>query len=208
MPEQDPVASLEALVRMRERNLITEAEFQTKRHEILSRMGGSGEMPVVAAAASPQPPQVSARSKSKQNPLVGFIVLAVLVWLVWPKGGGGSSSPAGGPGYVPNPGTVATPASNMSRSQANAVGSAQAYLRTAAFSRTGLIDQLKYEGYSAGDATFAVDYLKVDWKEQAWKSAEAYLKTMSFSRSGLIEQLKYEGFSTDEATYGVSRAGL
>ena len=94
----------------------------------------------------------------------------------------------------------------LSVSQENALESAQSYLEYSAFSRSGLIDQLKYEGFSKADATFAVDSLDVDWKEQAAKSAESYLEYSSFSRSGLIEQLAYEGFSSAEAEYGAGVA--
>src|SRR5215211_1761065 len=59
--------------------------------------------------------------------------------------------------------------------QQNARESAEDYLSTGAFSREGLIEQLKYEGYSKKDAEYAVDAIKVDWKEQAAKSAEQYL---------------------------------
>ena len=76
-----------------------------------------------------------------------------------------------------------------------------------AFSRSGLINQLKYEGYSEEASTIAVDSLVVDWNEQAAKCAENYLEHMSFSRSGLINQLKYEGFTQEQAEYGVSAVG-
>jgi len=93
-------------------------------------------------------------------------------------------------------------------SQQNAVQSAREYLATSAFSRSGLIKQLEYEGFSAGDATAAVDSLAVDWNDQAAKSAKEYLATSSFSRSGLISQLEYEGFTPAQAQYGVSQTGL
>jgi Host cell surface-exposed lipoprotein len=96
----------------------------------------------------------------------------------------------------------------FTRSEGNAIESAESYLDFSAFSRTGLIGQLEYEGFTEAEATMAVDHLDVDWDEQAWKSAESYLEFSSFSRSGLIEQLKYEGFSTAEATYGVDKTGL
>lgn len=76
-----------------------------------------------------------------------------------------------------------------------------------AFSRSGLIKQLEFEGYSKEASTTAVDSLVVDWKEQAAKSAENYLSLMSFSRSGLIQQLMYEGFTKEEAEYGASAVG-
>lgn len=94
----------------------------------------------------------------------------------------------------------------ISAGQQNAIGSAQQYLEFSAFSRSGLIDQLEYEGYSTEDATFAVDSLNVDWNEQAAKSARQYLEYTSFSRSGLIDQLVYEGFTYAQAEYGVNAA--
>ena len=75
-----------------------------------------------------------------------------------------------------------------------------------AFSYSGPIEQLEYEGYSTEDATYAVDHCGADWNDEAAKKAEEYLNTMSFSRSGLIEQLEYEGFTHDQAVYGVNKA--
>ena len=92
--------------------------------------------------------------------------------------------------------------------QENARLSAESYLDTQAFSRKGLMEQLKYEGFSTEDATYAVDAISVDWNEQAANSAKDYLDTQAFSRSGLIEQLEYEGFTHAQAEYGVSRTGL
>jgi hypothetical protein len=77
-----------------------------------------------------------------------------------------------------------------------------------AFSKKGLIKQLKYEGYSTSDATYAVNKLKVDYKEQAVKAGENYLDTMAFSRSGLVKQLKFEGYTQEQANYAVDKIGL
>ena len=93
-------------------------------------------------------------------------------------------------------------------SQKNAVKAAENYIRIMPFSRDGLIKQLKYEGYSTADATYAVDKLKIDYNKQALKAAETYLDMMAFSRSGLIKQLKYEGYTTKQATYAVDKVGL
>lgn len=95
-------------------------------------------------------------------------------------------------------------AADLTVSQQNAIGTARDYLDYSGFSRSGLIEQLEYEGYSNEDATFAVDYLDVDWNEQAVAVAESYIDYSGFSRSGLIDQLEYEGFSAAEAEYGVS----
>ncbi|MCL2438113.1 MAG: Ltp family lipoprotein [Coriobacteriia bacterium] len=96
----------------------------------------------------------------------------------------------------------------MTVSQQQAIRSAESYLRVASFSRSGLIDQLKFEDFSVEDATFAVDSLEVDWGEQAVDSAENYLEFMSFSRQGLIDQLIFEGFTEQQAIYGVDATGL
>jgi hypothetical protein len=92
--------------------------------------------------------------------------------------------------------------------QENARRSAEMYLDTQAFSRSGLIEQLEFEGFSTKDATYGVDAQKVDWNKQAAASAEAYLDMMGYSRDGLIEQLMFEGFTREQATYGVNQNGL
>ena len=92
--------------------------------------------------------------------------------------------------------------------QENAISAAKSYLDYTAFSKSGLIDQLKFEKYSASDARFAVNHITVDWNEQAAKSAQSYLDYSSFSRQGLIDQLEFEGFTTQQATHGVNTTGL
>lgn len=109
-------------------------------------------------------------------------------------------------GAVPEVDTPPAPSETLS--QQNARDQAESYLRTSAFSRKGLINQLKYEGYSQADATYAVDAVRPNWKEQAALKAQQYLDTMSFSRQRLVEQLKYEGFTDEQARYGVSKTGL
>lgn len=96
----------------------------------------------------------------------------------------------------------------MTVSQENALDQADSYLSYSAFSRTGLIDQLEYEGYSTADATFAVDNVTVDWMVQAERKAQSYLDFSSFSRSGLINQLEYEGLTSDQAEHGADSVGL
>ena len=88
-------------------------------------------------------------------------------------------------------------------SQRNAAAKGSSYLRTSAFSRSGLISQLEFEGFSLEDATFGADAQKADWKAQAVKKAASYLKTSAFSRTGLISQMEFEGFSDAEAVHGV-----
>lgn len=99
-------------------------------------------------------------------------------------------------------------AASATTEQKNALSQAKNYLGIMPFSHSGLIEQLKYEGYSDEAATYAADSCGADWNEQAAKQAQQYLDTMSFSHSGLVEQLIYEGFTADQAEYGVSAAGL
>jgi hypothetical protein len=96
----------------------------------------------------------------------------------------------------------------MTKSQEQAIGTAKDYLEYTHFSKSGLIKQLKFEEYSAKDAKFAVNHIKVNWNEQAAGAAEDYLDTTHFSRSGLIKQLEFEGYSQTQAEYGVKKAGL
>jgi hypothetical protein len=88
----------------------------------------------------------------------------------------------------------------------NALEKAQEYLEMTSFSKSGLIEQLEYEGFSAADATAAVNSLTVDWNRQAALKAKEYLEMTSFSASGLAEQLEYEGFTASQAAYGVAVA--
>ena len=97
--------------------------------------------------------------------------------------------------------------SNATMGERNALASAKQYLNATAFSYSGLIEQLEYEGYSNSEATYAADNCGADWYEQAALSAKQYLDAMSFSRQELIEQLEYEGFTYDQAVYGVEQNG-
>ena len=101
--------------------------------------------------------------------------------------------------------TTTTPAAPVlagTVSQRNAVSKGASYLRSSSFSRSGLISQLQYEGFSLDDATYGTDAQNADWSAQAVKRGTSYLRSSSFSRSSLINQLQYEGFSASEATYG------
>jgi hypothetical protein len=107
-----------------------------------------------------------------------------------------------------NKGTKVSTSIKESINQFNAKRKAASYLALAPFSRSGLIEQLKFEGFNDSDATYGVDAQKADWNEQAVKAAKNYLKLTAFSRSDLIAQLEYEGYSNAEATFGVNATGL
>lgn len=97
---------------------------------------------------------------------------------------------------------------SLTVSQEQAVISADGYLFMGGFSRSGLIGQLEYEGFSTDDATFAVDSLDVDWSEQAALSAAGYMDMGGFSAQSLLDQLLYEGFTQKQAAYGVGSVGF
>jgi len=104
---------------------------------------------------------------------------------------------------------ASTPAApNETVSESNARKKAESYLSLMAFSRSGLITQLEFEGFSNLDATYGADAVNANWNEQAAKKAANYLSTMSFSRSGLMNQLLFEGFTQAQASYGVATTGL
>lgn len=89
----------------------------------------------------------------------------------------------------------------------NALERAKQYLEYTAFSYSGLIEQLEYEGYSHSEATYGADNCGADWNGQAEKKAKQYIDYSAFSYSGLIEQLEYEGYSHSEAMYGADNCG-
>lgn len=136
------------------------------------------------------------------NPLLGKVFLLLPIVFVISSC---SSTDTSNDGYTP--GTVVenaplTPVQNAKRT-------AEAYLSTMAFSKTGLIEQLKFEGYQEVEATLAVNsIMSVDWNEQAARKGAEYLAMQGFSRSGLIDQLLFEGFTSEEANYGADANGL
>lgn len=91
--------------------------------------------------------------------------------------------------------------------QQNAIGSAQDYLAYSGFSRTGLIGQLEFEGFSTEEATFGVDNSGADWNAEAAESAQQYLDYSTFSRQGLYDQLAFEGFLDSEIQFGLAAVG-
>lgn len=87
----------------------------------------------------------------------------------------------------------------------NALEKAHQYLNYSAFSYTGLIEQLEFEGFSHSEAVYAADNCGADWNEQAVKKAQQYLDYSSFSRSELLDQLVFEGFTQSQAEYAVNK---
>lgn len=102
---------------------------------------------------------------------------------------------------------IEAPAPKLTLSQQNAVDKGASYLEFTAFSRSGLIGQLEYEGFTTEDSTFAVDFIAPDWNAQAAAKAKSYLDMTSFSREGLYDQLAFEGFSDAEINAGLAAVG-
>lgn len=121
-----------------------------------------------------------------------------------PEKSSATAKPAPAETVAPAP-APAAPTETMS--QKNAKATAQDYLAFSSFSRSGLIGQLEFEGFSTDDATYAVDATSPNWDEQAAQTAADYLEYSSFSRQGLLDQLLFEGFSQSEAEYGVTAVG-
>lgn len=92
---------------------------------------------------------------------------------------------------------------NATREEHNALSKAEDYLSFSAFSKSGLKDQLIYEGFPEDTAQFAVDHIKVDWNEQALNKAIQYLEFSSFSDQRLYDQLIYEGFTPEQAQHAI-----
>ena len=103
----------------------------------------------------------------------------------------------------------ATPSNNghtVTSGERNALETAKDYLSFMSFSYNGLIEQLKYEGYSNSEAVYGADNCGADWNPQAVKKAKEYLSFMNMSKSELVEQLEYEGFTHEQAVYGANHA--
>ncbi len=160
----------------------------------------------------------------KKSKFACILALAILVLTAAPGCGSRKSSPTAVPTATDSavtsfdtgstesaPGSTVTAddsvGSSATMGQRNAAEKAKQYLEYTAFSYTGLIQQLQYEGYSVDEATYGADNCGADWNAQAAAKAQQYLEYTSFSRSGLIEQLEYEGFTSSQAEYGASAVG-
>ena len=90
----------------------------------------------------------------------------------------------------------------------SAIEMAQNYLSCMPFSRSGLYDQLLYDGFSEQDSEFAVNCLVVDWDEMCYETAVSYITNVGgFSKKSLIHQLVYDGFTKKQAKKAVKKLG-
>ena len=84
----DPVDALEALVKMRERGLVTDEEYQSKRADILARLGPppapASPPPAIATPSQTTPPVVDAKKAEKQrNQRVGCLTILAVIGLLY-----------------------------------------------------------------------------------------------------------------------------
>ena len=86
----------------------------------------------------------------------------------------------------------------------NAIESAEAYNKVFAYSKKGLIENLKYDGFSEDIAECAVKSINANWKENCVRSAYSYLDLFSSSKKELIHQLDYDGFTPEEIDYAMN----
>ena len=103
--------------------------------------------------------------------------------------------------------TTTTQIDSPTLGEKNAARTALNYLAYAPFSYSGLVEQLKFEGYTQEESVYGVDRCGADWNEQAARTALNYLAYTPFSYSGLVEQLNFEGYTQEEAVYGVDKCG-
>lgn len=127
----------------------------------------------------------------------------IFEWADWPDPAEAENTPP----ETTEPDETTEPTESVTTGMRNALSQALDYLDFSAFSYTGLIDQLKYEGYTTEEATYAADNCGADWMEQALDEAISYLDFSAFSYTGLIDQLKYEGYTKAEATYAADNCG-
>ena len=87
----------------------------------------------------------------------------------------------------------------------NAIESAEAYSNIFAYSKKGLIENLKYDGFSEDIAECAAKSINANWKENCVRSAHSYLEIISYSKEELIHQLDYVGFTAEEIDYAMNQ---
>lgn len=150
--------------------------------------------------------QTNEKKRSRDKAIISVAVLAIIVILavvLIPKMSGGKKTEYSNSYSYNGVNSYGAYSNGATTGKEGALNRANSYLSHSAFSYTGLIEQLEYEGFSEYEAQYAADNCGADWKKQALKKAQSYLSHSAFSKSGLTEQLEYEGFTNEEAKYGV-----
>ena len=109
----------------------------------------------------------------------------------------------------PKPTPQPTPdlSDGLTLEERNAYKKAQSYLSHLAYSESGLLKQLDYEGFTPEQARFGVDHSDADWFAEAAEKAASYMEHLAYSRDGLYRQLEYEGFTPDQIEFALADVG-
>lgn len=105
--------------------------------------------------------------------------------------------------------TTKPPLESLSETQVQAIQTAEDYLDTMPLSQTELLQMLSVENIDLEDAKFAIEYLNIDWNQEAKKKAKEYCKhKIGFSKEKLKAQLLFDHFTEEEANFAVSHVNV
>lgn len=105
--------------------------------------------------------------------------------------------------------TTKPPLESLSENQVQAIQTAKDYLATIPLSQTELLQMLTVENIDLEDAKFAIEYLNIDWTQEARKKAKEYCKhKIGFSKEKLKAQLLFDHFTEEEADFAVSHINV
>ena len=101
--------------------------------------------------------------------------------------------------------TTKPPLESLNENQVQAIQTAKDYLDTMHLSQTELLQMLSVENIDSEDAKFALEYLNIDWNQEARKKAKEYCKhKIGFSKEKLKAQLLFDHFTEEEADFALS----
>ena len=101
--------------------------------------------------------------------------------------------------------TTKPPLESLNENQVQAIQTAKDYLDTMHLSQTELLQMLSVENIDSEDAKFALEYLDIDWNQEARKKAKEYCKhKIGFSKVKLKAQLLFDHFTEEEADFALS----
>ena len=101
--------------------------------------------------------------------------------------------------------TTKPPLESLNENQLQAIQTAKGYLDTMHLSQTELLQMLTVENINLEDAKFALEYLDIDWNQEARKKAKEYCKhKIGFSKVKLKAQLLFDHFTEEEADFALS----
>lgn len=93
---------------------------------------------------------------------------------------------------------------NTDERKKEALELAKSYIEASTFSKSGLIKQLEYEGYTKKEATYAANRCGADWNEEAIEFA---LKHTPCSKESLESYLSCFGFTSSQIKFALKEIG-